>query len=306
VLTSGAATDTGRVRSINQDAYLDCPDLGLWAVADGMGGHSDGALASRTIVEGLRPPLPRGCRLGNGARLIRRRLTEVNRELRDRAAALEGEHLIGSTAVTLLAMDGHCALLWVGDSRAYRVRDGTLSLLTTDHSQVQAMVEAELLAPEQSEGHPLSNVLLRAVGGDDELEVDGRIDRLRAGDRWLLCSDGLYRELAPQSPGRHAGQGPTQRGRPGAGRASLRARRPGQRDGRGHRGPRTRGSRSPLTPTPGVSAGALVHPGHPKHPSPAQGCPLQRIHSVPDPGAAVQGQTPATATNPSPANTRGT
>lgn len=194
-LTSGAATDTGRVRSVNQDAYLDGPELGLWAVADGMGGHSDGALASRTIIDGLRAPLPRGCALGTAARLVRHRLRQVNGELRERAAALDGEHLIGSTAVILLAVGSHGALLWVGDSRAYRLREGTLSPRTTDHSHVQAMVEAELLAPEQSEGHPLSNVLLRAVGGDDELEVDGRIERLRPGDRWLLCSDGLYREL---------------------------------------------------------------------------------------------------------------
>ncbi len=191
---SAAATNTGCVRTVNQDAYLDRPDLGLWAVADGMGGHSDGALASHAIVEGL-AQLPHPRRLGSAAREVRGILRRVNQALLDRAAALLDGDIIGSTVVTLLAVGGHCAMLWVGDSRAYRLRDGVLTQLTTDHSQVQAMIDAELLSPEWSEGHALSNVLLRAIGSDTPVEVDGKIERLRAGDRYLLCSDGLFREL---------------------------------------------------------------------------------------------------------------
>ena len=192
----GAATDHGCVRTVNQDAYLDRPDLGLWAVADGMGGHSDGALASRTIVEEL-GRLAHPTRLGSAARAIRTILQAVNQELLDQAATLPDGDLIGSTVVVLVAVGGHCAILWVGDSRAYRLRDGVLAQLTIDHSQVQAMVDAGLLSPERADDHPLSNVLLRAVGSDTPLEVDGSIERLRAGDRYLLCSDGLYRELDP-------------------------------------------------------------------------------------------------------------
>jgi protein phosphatase len=191
---SGAATDQGMIRSINQDAYLDRPDLGLWAVADGMGGHTDGALASRTIVAGLgRLRHPR--RLGSAARAIRAILRAVNQGLLDQAATLPAGGIIGSTAVVLLAVGGHCAVLWVGDSRAYRLRDGALTQLTTDHSQVQALIDADLLSPERAAGHSLSNVLLRAVGSEAHLEVDGRIERVKAGDRYLLCSDGLFREL---------------------------------------------------------------------------------------------------------------
>lgn len=195
---SGAATDQGRVRSVNQDAYLDRPDLGLWAVADGMGGHTDGALASRTIVAAL-GRIPHATRLGSAARAIRATVQAVNQELLDQAATLPAGDLIGSTAVVMVAVGRHCAILWVGDSRAYRLRDGVLAQLTIDHSQVQAMVDAGLLSPERAEEHPQSNVLLRAVGSDTLLEVDGSIQRLRAGDRYLLCSDGLYRELDPRT-----------------------------------------------------------------------------------------------------------
>lgn len=191
---SAAATDVGRVRSVNQDAYLDRPDLGLWAVADGMGGHSDGALASRAIVEGL-GQIPHPRRLGTSGRAVREALQRVNQGLIERASALQGD-IIGSTVVALVALGRHCAILWVGDSRAYRLRDGVLTQLTTDHSQVQAMIDADLLTPEQSDNHALSNVLLRAVGSESPLEVDGRIERLRAADRYLLCSDGLFREVS--------------------------------------------------------------------------------------------------------------
>jgi protein phosphatase len=191
---SGAASDQGRVRRVNQDAYLDRPDLGLWAVADGMGGHTDGAVASGALVEAL-GSLARPRLLGSGARTIELTLEKVNRQLLGQAQQTASGDLIGSTIVSLLALGDHCALLWVGDSRIYRLRDGVLQQLTTDHSQVQAMVDEGLLPPELAESHPFSNVLLRAVGSDEPMSVDRRIERLRAGDRFLLCSDGLFREL---------------------------------------------------------------------------------------------------------------
>ena len=191
---SGAVSDQGRVRKVNQDAFLDRPDLGLWAVADGMGGHTDGAIASSALVEGL-GSLAHPRLLGSGARLMERTLESVNRQLLDRAQQTAAGDLIGSTIVSLLALGDHCALLWVGDSRIYRLRDGVLQQLTTDHSQVQVMVDEGLLHPDLAENHPLSNVLLRAVGSDEPMPIDRRIERLRDGDRYLLCSDGLFREL---------------------------------------------------------------------------------------------------------------
>ena len=190
---SAGATDQGRVRNVNQDAYLDRPELGLWAVADGMGGHAEGAHASRAIVDAL-AALPYTALLGRRARAIIAALRRVNRELQNYAAAIQAD-IIGSTVVALVLARDHAAVLWTGDSRVYRLRDGHLDCLTNDHSQVQWLVDEGLLAPELAETHPSANVLLRAIGSEEELKVDYRLERLQAGDRFLLCSDGLYREL---------------------------------------------------------------------------------------------------------------
>ena len=208
---SAGATDQGRVRNVNQDAYLDRPELGLWAVADGMGGHAEGAHASRAIIDAL-AALPRTALLGRRARAIITALRRVNDDLLAYAAAMRAD-LIGSTVVVLTAARNHAAILWTGDSRVYRLRAGQLDCLTTDHSQVQFLVDEGLLAPELAESHPSANVLLRAVGSEEDLKVDYRLERLQAGDRFLLCSDGLYRELdnaaltsllANDGPGRSA------------------------------------------------------------------------------------------------------
>ena len=192
--TSGGVTDPGRRRAVNQDAFLDRPDLGLWAVADGMGGHRDGDRASRMLVEALaRLPHPR--LLGLAADAVRGALIEVNRLLADESAA-DGRDVIGSTIVTLIAVGDHCGILWVGDSRAYRLRDGVLVQLSRDHTQVQALVDQGLLPPEQAEHHPYSNVLARAIGAEAAVAIDSHIEALRAGDRYLLCSDGLDKEVS--------------------------------------------------------------------------------------------------------------
>jgi protein phosphatase len=190
---SGGATDQGRVRTINQDAFLDRPDLGLWVVADGMGGHAEGARASRALVDAL-GGYTHQAHMGRAAMRVCALIQEANRQLLELADAL-GQGVVGSTVCVMIALEGHCALLWVGDSRIYRLRGDELAQLTTDHSQVQAMVDAGLLTPEQAESHPASNVLIRAVGSDPDLEIDLGLERLRSGDRYLLCSDGLYREL---------------------------------------------------------------------------------------------------------------
>lgn len=196
---SGGATDQGRHRTINQDAFLDRPDLGIWAVADGMGGHRDGGRASQMLVEALaalpRPTLPNATLLGAAADAVRGALTEVNRRLVEESKALGGD-VIGSTIVTLIVRGDHCGLLWVGDSRAYRLRDGAIARLTRDHTQVQALVDEGILTPEQAEHHPYSNVLARAIGAERNLEIDTRIEPLHPGDLYLLCSDGLDKELS--------------------------------------------------------------------------------------------------------------
>lgn len=190
-------THVGCVRSLNEDALLNRADIGLWAVADGMGGHEGGEVASAAVVEAL-------SQVSNFATAYAFRdaasqaLTEVNAQLIELAA----DHgTMGSTVVTLLAHEGHYACLWAGDSRAYLYRHGALKRLTRDHSLVQEMVDAGAISEERARGHPRSNVITRAIGAREKLELDGVFGAIQPGDRFLLCSDGLTgvvteRELA--------------------------------------------------------------------------------------------------------------
>jgi protein phosphatase len=190
---SSFASDRGRVRGVNQDACLARPQFGLWAIADGMGGHYDGALASREIVSAL-AAIPRPRLLGAGASRVYRALAGVNARLLE-VARQRGEDIVGSTVLVFLTVGRYAALLWAGDSRAYRLRGNDFLQLTVDHSRVQAMVDADLVGAEEADSHPLANVLLRAVGSESRLVLDQRVLEVRSGDRFLLCSDGLYREL---------------------------------------------------------------------------------------------------------------
>lgn len=192
IWTSASRTDVGRVRKANEDACLDLPDLGLWAVADGMGGHHAGDVASAAIVEGLAALDPPG-ELDAFADAVRERLREVNRDLRERATR-EGVGTMGSTAVVLLAFGHRCAGVWAGDSRLYRLRDGTLTQITRDHSAVEEYV-ASGMSREEAESGPWSNAITRAVGADTDLDADTVFHDLADGDAFLLCSDGLYREV---------------------------------------------------------------------------------------------------------------
>jgi len=189
-IASAAATHVGNVRKVNEDSCLERPDLGLWVVADGMGGHQAGDVASRLIVDRLGAlAAPRDA--GNFIAEVRARLGEANRELIEEAARRGGSAVIGSTVVALLCFGAFFAALWAGDSRLYRVRDGVLQQLTRDHSQVQEMVDAGLLTAEAAEHHPYANVITRAVGTSAGLELDKVTDRLAADDLFILCSDGL-------------------------------------------------------------------------------------------------------------------
>jgi protein phosphatase len=193
---SAGGTHRGNIRAINQDAFLNRPDIGLWAVADGMGGHASGERASALVVEQL-SMLPRPRFLGRSAHQVECLIAEANRRLVDEAEA-GGEAVIGTTVVVLLAVGRSCALMWVGDSRIYRLRASRLQQLTTDHTEVQRWVAAGQLSAEDAETHPYAGVLSRAVGAEDEICIDRTIEPLYDGDRYLLCSDGLTKELAPE------------------------------------------------------------------------------------------------------------
>ena len=182
--TSASRSHVGMVRQVNEDSCLDQAERGLWAVADGMGGHTLGDLASRMVIESLNQ-LPPATSLSKFMADARDRLQTVNRQLRNEAAS-RGAHIIGSTVVVLLAQDGLCGYLWAGDSRIYLLRDGRLRRLTRDHSQVEELMSSGTLAAEETIHLVARNLITRAVGVSDGLELDEETIEVQDGDIYLL------------------------------------------------------------------------------------------------------------------------
>jgi len=191
--SSASRTHVGMVRKLNEDACLELAGSGIWAVADGMGGHAAGDFASQSVVDVL-AAIPKPASLGALVSEVHQRLQAVNQKLSDEAGKRR-EQLIGSTVVALLAYGNHAVSVWAGDSRVYRYRQGELTQLTRDHSQVEELVAQGLITPEQAEHHPASNVITRAVGVANTLELDSDMFEVQEGDVFLLCSDGLYNEV---------------------------------------------------------------------------------------------------------------
>jgi len=182
-------THAGCVRALNEDAYLDRREVGLWAVADGMGGHECGEVASARVIDGLAAVTTFGSAYAfrHG---VCNSLQQANEALVEQAATrLSGA--IGATVVSMLVYQGHYACVWAGDSRAYLYRAGEVRRLTRDHSVVQALVDAGELRQDNVRHHKQANVVTRAVGAHPTLELESVHGRIQAGDRFLLCSDGL-------------------------------------------------------------------------------------------------------------------
>jgi protein phosphatase/serine/threonine-protein phosphatase Stp1 len=188
---SWGTTHPGSVRTVNQDAYVDRPEIGLWAVADGAGGHDSGEIASAMLKSALED-IDTDVGAAEMIREVRQRVEDTHAALRAEAAHRGPQSMVASTIAVLLAAESHYACLWAGDSRIYVLRDGALHQLTRDHSLVQELVESGILRPEEAEGHPRANVITRAVGVDEiELDLEKITGEIVAGDRFLLCSDGL-------------------------------------------------------------------------------------------------------------------
>jgi len=197
VFTSASRTHVGHRRKLNEDAMLDCGKRNMWAVADGMGGHHAGEIASALVVEALSSIAPASTLENHVGKAIGA-LEEANRALVELAHSEYQGRTIGSTIVGLVANDTQYNCFWAGDSRAYRVRDGEIMQLTRDHSLVQDLVDAGMLEPNEAENHPNANVVTRAVGAADTLVVDTVGGHLQAGDVFLLASDGLTRLASAQ------------------------------------------------------------------------------------------------------------
>jgi type VI secretion system protein ImpM len=183
---SAAMTDVGSVRRVNQDAFLERPEIGLWVVADGLGGHTDGDVASRMVCDALADFAPEPS-FDETVEAVRARIRQVNEHLLRRSARSLGGAKVGSTVVVLLIRGTECALLWAGDSRIYRLRANSLVQLTRDHSAFPSVG-----------GKGDSNVITRAVGVSPLLLLDLYRDQVRPGDRFLLCSDGLTRRVSDE------------------------------------------------------------------------------------------------------------
>jgi len=191
---SAARTHVGAVRERNEDAVLDRPEIGLWAVADGAGGHQRGDYASRCIITALSEvtPPPSAATLIED---VRTRLGRVNQELRAKAVDIGPRAMICSTVMVVLITDARACCLWAGDSRCYLLRAGGLRQISHDHSYVQDLVDRGEIGPEAAADHPLANVVTNLLGADDRLALEERWDQLVPGDILLLCSDGLCRAL---------------------------------------------------------------------------------------------------------------
>jgi serine/threonine protein phosphatase PrpC len=192
---SWAVTHPGAKRTHNEDAYVDRPDLGIWAVADGAGGHAAGEVASGMIADALQA-IPKGLLASELLAQVRLAIERTHVALREEAVRRGPDVLVASTVVVMLARGDHFACLWAGDSRAYLLRDGVMRQITRDHSLVQELLEAGAIGPDEAMHHPRGNVITRAVGAElDDVLLDKVSDRLLTGDRFLLCSDGLCKTL---------------------------------------------------------------------------------------------------------------
>lgn len=182
-------TDVGKVRANNQDAPIVSEKLRLYGVADGMGGHKGGEVASTSarddLLRELEGKTPSVAAL-SGA------IEEVNRQIyhqQEHDDALTG---MGTTLSVLWMSDNFVYIGHVGDSRVYLLRDGEFKQMTLDHSLVEQLVREGVLTEEEAQNHPMRNIITRAIGTDESVEVDVVLEERRKGDLWLACSDGLH------------------------------------------------------------------------------------------------------------------
>jgi serine/threonine protein phosphatase PrpC len=190
-------THVGLIRKVNEDSVLVRDDCGLCVVADGMGGHEAGDVASAKVTDALRH-IPAADGLDGLVDAAISALKTVNQDLILLAGSSDSSRSIGSTVVGLAVAEGQFRCFWAGDSRAYRLRDNHIVQLTRDHSLVQDLVDAGMLQPNEAADHPNSNIITRAVGVAEELRIDTVGGDARPGDQFLLGSDGLTRMVEDQ------------------------------------------------------------------------------------------------------------
>jgi len=194
-----AATDIGRIRPENEDAWVEDPEIGLFVVSDGMGGHAGGAVASQVVVDVLPRIVTR--LLGNlktytpssrtVKRLLKTAVLELNEQMLVESAAEKGLREMGATVVAALFVENRCYAANIGDSRIYILRNGSLRQLSLDHSVASELARLGRIEPEDTANHPEGHLLTQCIGMDTRAIAHVRSVTLQQGDRIVLCTDGL-------------------------------------------------------------------------------------------------------------------
>jgi serine/threonine protein phosphatase PrpC len=188
IFETGCATHVGRVRERNEDSFLARPEIGIWAVADGMGGHADGDVASQTLIRAL-ASIERPASAAALLDLLEDSVSRANARLRELGKARGG--VVGTTVAVLLVSDGYYACVWSGDSRIYMVRDGEIVQLSRDHTEVQDLLAEGSITAEEARNWAGRNGVTRAIGVYDKPELEMTSAPLSPGDLFVICSDGL-------------------------------------------------------------------------------------------------------------------
>lgn len=193
-ISSNGVTDTGHVRNKNEDSILIHAEENVWIVADGMGGHHAGDFASQTITNNL-SLFKQHASLDDSILLLEENILNSNAIIRKKSLKLGRNATIGSTVVCVYIWNNLLFTFWAGDSRLYRFRGAELERLTEDHSYVEELVKMGKIEASEAEEHPAANVVLKAVGIDDQLCMDLEYFEIQDNDIYIICSDGLYKDL---------------------------------------------------------------------------------------------------------------
>lgn len=196
-LQSAALTHAGNARALNEDAFYEKCEYGIWCIADGMGGYDAGEVAATLVVDAVAAVTPQR-RLQVTTDSVSEAIQRVNGRLVAQRSNSSSQQMMGCTVLALVVSGYECRCLWAGDSRLYLYRQNGLYQLSKDHSVVQELVDNGIIADGEQEQHPQRHVITRAVGVDMHLQLDFLAFELQPEDVLLMCSDGLYSELTPE------------------------------------------------------------------------------------------------------------
>ncbi|MBU1626410.1 Stp1/IreP family PP2C-type Ser/Thr phosphatase [bacterium] len=208
-ILSCCKTDTGKKRTHNEDTHMCDDNLGLFIVADGMGGHAAGDVASKMAVEtvaeymkealkdpDMTPPFGTDVNLSLDENHIKLAIQQANKKIYQHASSDRNFRGMGTTIVVLFHRNSHFNVAHVGDSRAYQIREGKITLITEDHSWVNEQVRAGLMSKDDARNHYLKNIITRALGSKEEVAIDIQKFEVKENDYYLLCTDGLNNHVS--------------------------------------------------------------------------------------------------------------